>query len=141
MDIESRVRRLVTKNALITRIILWYRKYHPTGPHGFTTNAFTVDGVPRPVPAPYFPILLDSWRFMASVIFYNSLILYVLAIYLIWYSPVLITVPIALVHFAAFMCRKAGLGSGNFTAGSLLSSIGHYQASLLQNSNPSQDSA
>ncbi|OHE97910.1 hypothetical protein CORC01_06773 [Colletotrichum orchidophilum] len=136
MDIESLVDRLTRRNAVIARVVRWYLRFHPTRPHGFTINAFIVDGVTQPVPAPYFPILLGSWRLMASIMFCNSVVVYALIFYLIYSSPSLIIIFIALIQVVAFVFRKLGLGSGNFTLGSLLSSIGHYAAS----STPSNDS-
>ncbi|EXF74490.1 pfs domain-containing protein [Colletotrichum fioriniae PJ7] len=126
MDIESLVDRLARRNALIIRLVRWYRRLHPTRPHGFTINAFIVDGVTQPVPAPYFPILLGSWRLMACLIFCNSIVVYSFIFYSVWSSPSLVITSVLIVQIIAFIFRTLGIGSGTFTIGSLLSSVGHY---------------
>ncbi|KAK1468712.1 RNA recognition domain-containing protein [Colletotrichum melonis] len=128
MDIESLVDRLARRNAFLIRLVRWYRRLHPTRPHGFTINAFIVDEVTQPVPAPYFPILLGSWRLMACLIFCNSIVVYSFIFYSVWSSPSLVITSVLVVQIIAFIFRTLGLGSGTFTIGSLLSSVGHYYA-------------
>ncbi|KAG7081578.1 pfs domain-containing protein [Colletotrichum scovillei] len=128
MDIESLVDRLARRNAFLIGLVRWYRRLHPTRPHGFTINAFIVDGVTQPVPAPYFPILLGSWRLMACLIFCNSIVVYSFIFYSVWSSPSLVITSVLIVQVIAFIFRTLGIGSGTFTIGSLLSSVGHYYA-------------
>ncbi|KAK1725320.1 uncharacterized protein BDZ83DRAFT_305014 [Colletotrichum acutatum] len=128
MDIESLVGRLARRNAFLIRLVRWYRQLYPTRPHGFTINAFIVDGVTQPVPAPYFPKLLGSWRLMACLIFCNSIAVYSFIFYSVWFSPSLVIISVVMVQIIAFIFRTLGIGSGTFTIGSLLSSVGHYYA-------------
>ncbi|KAK1654136.1 hypothetical protein BDP81DRAFT_78573 [Colletotrichum phormii] len=130
MDIESLFDRLARRNAFLIHLVRFYRQLHPTRPHGFTINAFIVDRVTQPVPAPYFPILLGSWRVMACFIFCNSFVVYYIILSSLWSSFSVVIISIILIQVIALISRALGLGSGTFTIGSLLSSVGHYFATI-----------
>lgn len=66
---------------------------------------------------------------MACLIFCNSIVVYSFIFYSVWSSPSLVITSVLVVQIIAFIFRTLGIGSGTFTIGSLLSSVGHYYVS------------